>query len=357
MQRHIRTCDYIPSEDRVRIMENFEASQVASRSSKDLEDPRGNDDYSRFGHGHHGGNGIDPGPAMWSPHTHHVVPHHHQYGGHQTASSLSGRSRATSQSDDDTTSSSSVPSPDLGRRELARLVSSPPRPSPKLLIRDLLNDESAPPSYLYRGSSSAAAAAVAMAAAEKSKHSRTSPGSGTTAPKHHNSAHSSELLLATEHGLVAQLDYAIDEMQGVRMRLEDRSGPHGGGQFPVSREESAATIEWLSKRMEELRRENEALKHRVSTTENDNGELKAKLEKIGEKFRLLESDSRRMSAGCVSGGLGGRPTTGSPFDMHHHMVTPRATSAPVVTASESETLRKRQYGERRSASGFVPISK
>jgi hypothetical protein len=99
--------------------------------------------------------------------------------------------------------------------------------------------------------------------------------------------------------------------------------------------------------MEELRRENEALRRRVSTTENDNGELKAKLERIGEKFRLFEHDSRRMSARSVGGGDGVRP-----FGMqqqhqhhHHHMATPRATSAPAVNALESEMLRKRKCGE------------
>ena len=344
MQRHIRTCDYITAEDRVRIMENFEASQAASRSSKELEDPRGNDDYPRLGHGH---GRIDPGPTVWSPHAHNVVPHHHQYGSHQAASSLSGRSRATSQSDDDTTSSSSIPSPELGRRELARLVSSPPRPSPKLLIRDLLNEESEPPSYLYGKSSNAAA----VAAAEKNKYARTSPGS--CAILRHESSHLSEL--AMEHGLVAQLDHAIDEMQDVRARLEGRSGPQSGSQLPVLREENAATIAWLSRRMEELRRENETLKRRVSTTEYDNGELKAKLERIGEKFRLLESDSRRMPIGSVVGGSSGGGAT-NPFGVQHR-ATPRATSAPLVTSSESETLRKQRCGEGNAAPGFVPINK
>jgi len=348
MQRHIRTCDYIPAADRARIMENFEASQAASRSPRELEDPRGSDGYSRHGHGQGGGGG-EPGMTMWAPHTHHAASHHHQHSGHHAASSLWGRSRATSQSDDDTTSSSSFPSPDLTRRELTRLASPPSRPSPKLQIRDLLNEESDPPSYLFGSSASAVAAA---APAEKSKYPRTSPSGDASVPKN-ASAHISEL--ATEHGLVAQLNYAIDEMQGVRMHLEGRSGPRSGGHSPVSGEESAATIAWLSKRMEELRRENETLRRRVSTTENDNGELKAKLERIGEKFRSLEHDSRRVSARSVGGGDGRRP-----FDMQqqhhqHHMATPRAASAPAVTATESEMLRKRRRGEERQAVGFVPI--
>lgn len=252
MQRHVKTCDYISAEQRARIMGNFEASQAVSRDhpSKDPEHTEG-DIYSRH----------VLGPTPW-------VPGH---AGHPQSNSS--RSRATSRSDDeDGASSSSMPSPDtMVQRELSRpmemldVAPNSSRPAPRISLKSILNDSDAP-TYPYN-----------LAGANN----------GERQPEP-----SSPELLARGHGLVARLDHAIDEIQNVRTRLEDQSGPQGQGIKHST--DSATLIAWLQKRLEEVHKENEWLKRRYSYMESDNGDLKARLDRVGEKLSSIELGNNRM---------------------------------------------------------------
>ncbi|KAF8253947.1 hypothetical protein K440DRAFT_639744 [Wilcoxina mikolae CBS 423.85] len=265
MQRHIRTCEFISPGDRARIMANFEASQAASRTSKD-HDPV-DDNYSRLPVGSVPGPPISPSP----------------YG------SSAGRSRAISHSDDDGTSSSSISSPEMGRNEIfARPVSQASsssavsRPSRRLTLRSILNEDSETPPYPYNSSAAKERAAAAV--------------SGTTTHGFNAAPASPEL--ATEQALsfLTKLDLAIDEIQHVRNRLEDHIGPHGG-QHLRSSEECTAMIAWLRKSLDDARRENDWLKQRFASMKTENGGLKARLEMVGEKLRHVEVESRRVLFG------------------------------------------------------------
>ncbi|KAF8543147.1 hypothetical protein BDD12DRAFT_875177 [Trichophaea hybrida] len=240
-------------------MANFEASQAASRASKD-HDPV-DDNYSRLPVG------SVPGPPI-SPSL---------YG------SSSGRSRAISHSDDDGTSSSSISSPEMGRNEIfARPISQASRPSRRLTLRSILNEDSETPSYPYNSSTAKERAATAVS---------------STATHGFNAAPASPEL-ATEQALsfLTRLDHAIDEIQHVRNRLEDHIGPHGG-QHLGSSEECTEMIAWLRKSLDDARRENDWLKRQFASMKTDNGELKASLEMVGEKLRHVEVESRRVLFG------------------------------------------------------------
>lgn len=111
----------------------------------------------------------------------------------------------------------------------------------------------------------------------------------------------------------------------------------------------------LSKRIDELHRANEVLRRQVWTAEHNNGELKAKLERISEKFRQFEHDCRG-SGRCIGSGDGRRPFQEQQYQYHHHMTTSRATSTVAVKATESEMLRKRKCCDGREPVAFIPIN-
>jgi hypothetical protein len=305
MQRHIRTCDNITPDERSRVMANFEASQAASRSSKEPE--AGDSKLPRF-----------TGQPPWSPST--------QYG-FQTG--LSSRPRATSTSDDDGTSSSSFPSPDLARCEFVRPErgpdGSPPRPSPKLSLQSILNDDMDPYSSSRRG------------------YAARSPPSGTTSSFDRRPIPSPEL--SAEYRLVTQLDHDIEEFQRVQTRLENQSSSR---QVNYSSDETV-TLESMRRKLDELHQEHARLRQRVSSTKNDDGDLRVRLERTGETLRRVESaerGGRRFLLGG-SGGSGG-----------FRMEIPRANTTPTLThLAESETLKRRKIGDGRSnTAGFVSIN-
>ena len=291
MQRHIRTCEYISPGDRARIMANFEASQAASRASKD-HDPV-DDNYSRL-----------PGTVPEPP----ISPS--QYG------KSAGQPCIISHSDDDGTSSSSISSPEMGRNELfarpVSLASSASRPSRRLTLRSILNEDSETSSYPYSSSVSKERAVTAASSATTHGYD--------VAPV------SPDLAADQAHGLLAKLDLAIDEIQHVRNRLEGRIGLHGGQPLRSS-EERTAMITWLRKSLDDAHRENDWLKRRFSSMKTDNRELKARLETVGEKLRHIEAESRRI----LISGVGN----------DEFRMVPRSNSAPALTPQvEPEALKK-----------------
>lgn len=302
MQRHIRTCEHISPEDRKRIMENFESSQ-ASRSSREPE-AEGSKPHQ-----------VGTAPSPW--------PASAQYGFQAT---IANRPRATSNSDDDRTSASSIPSPGPPiRRPPERGPSnSPPRPVQKLSLQSILNDDSEPYSS-SRG--------YTVRVSQRSiLHNFDRPPIASQE-------------LAVERGRVEQLDHDIDELQRLRTSLDDQSSSYHGYHAIPSYE--TATIERMRQRLEELHQENENLRRRILSTENDNGELKAKLELAGEKLGRLEAAERESRRVAISSSSGSGSYT---------MATPRAHSVPALTPlAEPETLKRRKVGS--DTSGFVAINR
>jgi hypothetical protein len=105
----------------------------------------------------------------------------------------------------------------------------------------------------------------------------------------------------------------------------------------------------MRRKLDELHQEHARLRQRVSSTENDDGDLRVRLERTGETLRRVESaerGARRFLLGG-SGGSGG-----------FRMEIPRANTTPTLTPlAESETLKRRKIGDGRSnTAGFVSIN-
>ncbi|KAI5821409.1 hypothetical protein BZA77DRAFT_5753 [Pyronema omphalodes] len=138
MQRHIKNCPYINEESRYRIMTNFELAQAAAKASKehDVDDFPSNSGT------------MSPGSPLSSP------PPHYGMGGPGSGGAggavvIGGRPRTSTQSDDDgLTSPSSGLSPKSAQYSTSSGIpqsTSPTKPSRKITLQSILNDDPDPP--------------------------------------------------------------------------------------------------------------------------------------------------------------------------------------------------------------------